>query len=446
MQNVEVLHSLIKRMDAMDLFGQVYEEVSTRRASDYAVAVEQKREEAFLLDVIVGCRKAQSSSQVFSMVFNDPTGEGLNQRTDAAYVMGDPSALLMLPKIKQAAHSRANDTMKEYLQWLGRSHLGESDAVIAKETGKSAATIRVGRKRAVDFLIEVAHDLRHGGTTVDGELPKPLQMAVDLMGEERLDDAWRVLQACRVHHGDDPRWLNISGLILISWDRYDEAIALFREGMTLADDVTMRAKLLNNWGKALLNADRLDQAQAIYLRANRLVPDGAPPLLNLLAVASERRDLQDCRHYSNLLAKLLSSGKLSVAQKEVVMNRLSNNPLYDWVRRTDAWKAPSRWLRKWSAAAAMVLVAAAAFLAITIAPVNTAEASSPGMQTMSRKSNTVNHGINVSPSSQIKPGRTAQQSGNSDPVQGDKGEGWVKPKDDLLSLWWWLFAWLFGAG
>lgn len=392
MENVELLHSLVKNMGAMDLFGHVYEELHADQADHYRAARADGREEAFLRDLIATSKRTFNATRVFSTVVHDPTGEGMARAEGSAYALGDPTSLLMLPKIQRAARLRASEAMREYLAWLQRSHLGESDPVIAESTGRSEATIRGGRKRAIEFLVEVAHDLRHGGTTVEGELPEALERAAECYTDHRLEGARRALEGCRSALGDDPRWLNIAGLVATAEGEYDEALSHFKEGLVCADDIEMRAKLLNNWGKALHNLGDLEEAQAIYLRACRLAPDGAPPWLNLLAIASERRDLQDCRHYANQLIKLLRSGKLDDRQIGIVMNRLTNNPMYDWVRRTEAWRGPSRWLRKWSSAAllAMVFVGAFAALSPTDAP--------------------------------------AEQAGFIEVSQGDKGEGWITPK------------------
>jgi Flp pilus assembly protein TadD len=392
MENIERLHTLIKEMGAMDLFGQIYEELRTSRVDAYDSARSQGCEDAYLRSLIEGHKKTYSAHRVFPTVLHDPIGEGLSRAQDVAYFRGDPSALLMLPRVQRAARKSASGTMVAYLTWLQRSHLGESDLSIARTTRRSEATIRGGRKRALEFLITVAYDLRHGGTTVDSELPDVLKMAADCYAGHRLEDAARILDECSDTYMEDPRWLNIRGLVEIGTDDCEAAVIRFKKGLMLADEIEMRAKLLNNWGKALHNLGRLEEAQAIYLRASRLAPEGTPPLLNLLAVASERRDLQDCRHYANQLVKLLSSGRLSDKQKGTVMNRLSDNPMYDWVRLTQAWKGPGRWLRKWSAKMAALALFAFCPLAVTATAASTPTLEVCDVQT-----------------------------------EGDKGEGWITP-------------------
>jgi len=393
MENIERLHTLVKEMGAIDLFGQVYEELHTSRVAEYGRARSEGRESAYLRRLIGDHKKTYSAHRVFPTVLHDPSGEGLARAQDAAYVTGDPTALLMLPRVQRAARHSAKGTMVDYLAWLQRSHLGESDLAIARSTKRSEATIRGGRKRAVEFLVSVAHDLRHGGTTVESALPEALKRAADCYSAHRLQDAVRILEGCAETYGADPRWLNIRGLVDIGLEEYEAAIELFKEGLVAADSVSMRAKLLNNWGKALHNMGRLERAQAIYLRACRLAPEGSPPLLNLLAVASERRDLHDCRHYANRLVKLLSSGRLSDKQKGMVMNRLSDNPMYDWVRLTEAWKGPGRWLRKWSAKVAL----ATFFILCPLALV----------------------------AGTLQPGQDVEVCDVEE--EGDKGEGWITP-------------------
>lgn len=415
MQNVALLHGLIKEMEAMEVFGHVYEELCGAQAQAHARAVAQGQEADFLRGLIRQVRRGQGDTHVFPTVLHDPSGEGLGSHQDATYAMGDPSALLLLPRIQRLAQERASETMLQYIGWLERSHQGHSDAAIAQDEGRSEATIRGGRKRAVDFLIEVAHDLRHGGTTVEAELPAPLQRAAELLLQERAEPAWEQLQRCAAAFPRDPRWFNIAGLVATERGALEEATELLREGLVLADEPAMRAKLLNNLGKAQHNQGRLRQAQATYLRAWRLAPQGAPPLLNLLAIASERRDLQDCRYYANQLVELLRDGDLPEATRATVYRRLSENPLYDWVRRTVAWKGPARWLRRWSQVAAALLAAVLVSAMLQAAP---AQAASP-LQL---------------------PGVEASQVSASEALgdtrQGTKGEGWIQPRSQSKGEGW----------
>ncbi|MEO1268508.1 MAG: hypothetical protein AAFX99_10445 [Myxococcota bacterium] len=433
MESVDLLHSLVKEMNAMELFGQAYETLKTARADEYAQAVVQGSEEQYLRGLLRDLRRSQGATHItYSQVLHDPSGEGLGQHPSTAYVAGDPKALAMLPKVHNAAYARANPTMRQYLDWLMCSARGESDVCIATREGRSEATIRGGRKRAIDFLIEVAHDLRHGGTTCDGALPPALQQAADCLLEQALEEAQAHLTACAGRWGDDPRWFNIAGLVALGQGRYDQALHRLRQGLIMADSPALRAKLLNNQGKVLHNMGLLKQAQASYLRAWRLMPQAAPPLLNLLAVASERHDLQDCRYYANQLVELLREGHLSPTQRETVMDRLSNNPLYDWVRRTVAWKGPARWLRRWAQAAAVALVTLVLALSLSTSP--------SWAQDGPMRAPHVPHHVQ-----QVSPIPTPTGAG----IQRDKGEGWVRFKsdntqtfeDESVNWWVWLDTW-----
>ncbi len=446
MQNVALLHSLIREMDAMDLFGHVYEDLCTTSAASYTVALKQNQERGFVRSRITAARRRLGSTQVFPQVLRDPSGEGLTQHNVESYRVGDPTALLLLPKIKRVAYRRASETMLQYLDWLSRNYEGESDASIATSLGRSEATIRGGRKRAIEFLIEVAHDLRHGGTTDDGELPDPLQKAANLLVEQELERAWMVLSSCKFSCEEDPRWFNIAGLVCVARGDYEDALAHLRSGLVLADEAKMRAKLLNNQGKALHNMGRLKRAQASYLRAWRLAPEGAPPLLNLLAVASERQDLQDCRYYAHKLVQLLRDGGLPMSTQKMVCERLSENPLYDWVKRTVAWKGPSRWLRRWAQIAAAVLVAmflglggwAAPVEAQGFAPSAGAPRGAATLQGPAPSSPSVYQGDKgegwILPAG--PPAQSSRKNQSQPKSQGDKGEGWILPKAGKPGSWW----------
>ncbi len=92
MENIEELHTLVKKMGAIDLFGKIYEALHTTEVENFRNARSQGHEERFLRDLIRSHKRTYSPTCVFPAVIHDPTGEGLAFAQESAYAMGDPTA------------------------------------------------------------------------------------------------------------------------------------------------------------------------------------------------------------------------------------------------------------------------------------------------------------------------------------------------------------------
>jgi hypothetical protein len=113
-----------------------------------------------------------------------------------------------------------------------------------------------------------------------------------------------------------------------------------------ADAPSVRGRILNNLGNLAEDEGRLEEARHYWLRAHQLLPHAPTPVLNLLAAASVERSYASAQHYITMLGDLLRSAKLSPEERMYVRRRLGENPKFDWLRATDAWRAgPARWVR-----------------------------------------------------------------------------------------------------
>jgi tetratricopeptide (TPR) repeat protein len=341
--DIQTLHDVVRREGALHVFGAVYEELVSDSAA-YDAASDEGTLTAFLTQLVRrSCRK-NPDAQVMPQVFTDPTGAEI-QAGSHQFSTGDPDAALLAPRVLEEARREASDKMDTYLGWLEHSHAGVSDGELAVAAGIEAVTIRGGRKRAVDFLLEVAHRMRHPALRIDAELPEPLARIAALLGDGDTDHAARLLEQARSDFDADPRWWNLMGVRAWRDSEWDAAIDCYREALVLADEPRLRTKILNNWGTIELSKDRYEAAQALFLRATRITQDGVPLWLNLLSVASLRHDVHDCRFYATRLVKVLRRKERSDAERRYASQRLRENPNYAWVRKTSAWQTIARWLR-----------------------------------------------------------------------------------------------------
>ena len=341
--DVQALHEIVRREDALHVFGAVYEQIVCDFAA-YQRAEDEGALSGFFTRIVRAARRKNPDAQVMPQVFTDPTGSEIRAGAHH-FSVGDPDAALMVPQVLAQAKGAATDRMVTYLRWLERSHAGVSDAEIALGEGIEAVTVRGGRKRAVDFLLDVAHRLRHPALRIDAELPCALARIAALLGSGDADEAGLLLEAARSDHAEDPRWWNLAGVHAWRGSRWDDAIRAYREALCLADEPQLRAKILNNLGTISLSRDRYEEAQGFFLRATRINEDGVPLWLNLLSVASLRRDVQDSRFYAARLVKALRSRGCTQDARAYAAQRLRENPNYAWVRKTSAWPGIARWMR-----------------------------------------------------------------------------------------------------
>lgn len=341
--DVQTLHEVVRDQGALHVFGAVYEELlaNPRRYDD---AERGDRVRPFLESLVRDVSRKNPDSRVLPQIFTDPTQSEL-QRPAYEFAVGDPDAALLAPQILEAAQETATQKMASYLGWLRKSHEGISDEEIAAAQGVEAVTIRGGRKRAVDYLLEVAHRMRHPAMRVVGELPEALAAIAAALSEKDTETAEGLLAQTQREFSEDPRWWNLAGAHAWRLSRWDDAVRSYREALVLADEPTLRAKILNNLGAISLSRDEFDLAQAQFLRASRIAPTGVPIWLNLLSVASLRRDIHDCRFYATRLVKVLRGRDSSASERSYAAERLRTNPNYEWLKQTSAWSGIARWLR-----------------------------------------------------------------------------------------------------
>lgn len=359
--DVQTLHQIVRDEGGLHVFGAVYEGI-VANPDAYVRAEGQGELRAYLTGLVrAACRK-NPDARVMPQVFTDPTRSELHA-ADARFSTGDPDAALLAPRILEEARAGASEKMATYLGWLRDSHRGVSDTELAAAEGIEAVTVRGGRKRAVDFLLEVAHRMRHPAMRVDAELPEPLAQIAARLTDGDAVTARQLLADAEPEFGADPRWWNLSGVRAWRCSEWDEAVRCYREALVLADVPRLRAKILNNLGTIELSRDRLDKAQALFLRASNLAENGVPVWLNLLAVASLRRDVHDCRFYATRLVATLR-GRDRAGDRAYAAERLRSNPNYAWVRKTSAWATIARWLRSVQARPALPRALAVASLVL----------------------------------------------------------------------------------
>lgn len=257
------------------------------------------------------------------------TGKALNQATARARAGG-------------------NATLLRYLGWYRERLAHMSYEAIAKSSHAPPATIRTGVARARKLVLRTVHELQQAQPApLTGAAPPAVEPLRRLWTEQKLDALEAGLEETRAEHAGDPHWLNLAALLAADRGRSAEAVELYHRGLVYADAPSVRGRLLNNLGNLADDQGDPDEAQRCWLRARQLVPDAPAPLVNLLALASLRRDYASAQHHLSELADLMSSGRLAGRERAYALRRLREHPRLRWLRQTDAWRnGPERWLRR----------------------------------------------------------------------------------------------------
>ncbi len=348
--------STVQRLQlSPDSLGAAWERCeSALSACDGAMAVDKVIEAA--------CRGAMKEvrRQDTPAVLTDATGEGLGTHS---YVAGAAASQVKTDVAREAwrlAHSTAKGRMTDYLAWFERNQRGETSDSIAESLGLPSATVRTGVRRARQRIIECANKLRYQKTArKPGELPAELEPVVAAFKRSDLVQMGTLLDAAADAFSEDPHFLLLHAWHSKELGDLDAAVTWLREALIFADVPVIRAKVLNTLGNTYDKAGDRDRARVQWRRAHALDDRAPVPILNLLANASERSDLADCQFYLNKLGELRSKKRLSEGESQFVLERLDDNPEFDWVRRTTPWsRGPARWLKQAAnLVAALMLVA-----------------------------------------------------------------------------------------
>jgi len=104
------------------------------------------------------------------------------------------------------------------------------------------------------------------------------KLAFKLHAQRRLDESERLYRALLDANPDDQNVMHYLGVLLQQTGRQAEALQLIERSLAADDTV---AAWHNNYGSALLDADRFDEAAAAYRHCTELDPDNVEVLCNL---------------------------------------------------------------------------------------------------------------------------------------------------------------------
>jgi tetratricopeptide (TPR) repeat protein len=266
----------------------------------------------------------------------------------------DGAGILDLEPSEQAlqralSHARAGSdrTLLRNLEWYAQRRAGRSYDAIARDARRVPGTVRTGVARARRHVLSVAHELRIARPApLDGGAPAAIEPLRKLWVAQDLDDLAHGLDATRDAFGDDPHWLNLTGLLKADRGDLAGARSTYESGLLFADAPEIRARLLNNLGNLADDEGDPAAARLYWLRAHQLLPRAPTPLINLLAGASRARDYESAQHYLAEIGDLLSRRRLTDEDRVYLLRRLRECPELDWLRDTDAWQlGPARWIR-----------------------------------------------------------------------------------------------------
>ena len=289
-----------------------------------------------------------SSSGGWLGTYIDPNGRPLDEN---GAVPGDPNSMALAQRAMQRAVSIAraekNTTLERNLSWYAERLKHRTYEAIANDEKRIPATVRTGVARARKFVLRIVHEMQHAQPApLSGEAPDHLEALRQLWFDQELDQLAVELERTRQDCQNDPHWLNLAGLLAADRSETAEAVRHFEQALIRTDAPSVRCRVLNNLGNLMDDVSCKDEAREAWLRAHQLVPTAPPPLLNLLAQASDDRDYASAQHYLCELAELLSAPEIEQETRGYVLQRLRENPRYRWLRETEAWmQGPARWLR-----------------------------------------------------------------------------------------------------
>jgi tetratricopeptide (TPR) repeat protein len=327
------------------------EEAAEGRPRELREALDRDALEAFLLPHVratIGTDRGSPPKGGWLGTYVAPDGRSIEK------LEGDSTDLAALD-ISQQALARAfsiakrdgNQTLVRNLSWYRDRLAHKSYEAIARADGKVPATVRTGVARARKFLLRIVHDLQHAQPApLNGEAPDEIEALRKLWVDQDLETLEQELERTRADCSEDPQWLNLAALLAADRGDQGEAETLYERALLLADESTVRGRVLNNLGNLRDDQEDLQGAEHYWRRARQLVPAAPTPLLNLLAGASLRRDYASAQHYIAEISDLLNSGRLDRDDRSYISRRLQENPRFAWLRDTDAWRlGPARWIR-----------------------------------------------------------------------------------------------------
>jgi tetratricopeptide (TPR) repeat protein len=323
---------------------------------EYRAALRSGRLREFLLPAVRDSVKRESRNGTrggWMGLFIGPDGRGVcSEESSGLDLEALAASRQALRRAFSLAESDGNETLLRNLRWYSQRLEHRSYEAIAAEEGRPKATVRTGVARARKFLLRVVHELQQAQPApLDGEAPAALGPLRRLWADQEVERLRLELERTRERFSGDPHWLNLAGLAAQDAGDREAARQSYERALVVADAPSVRGRILNNLGNLAEDEERLDEACQYWLRAHQLLPHAPAPILNLLAAASVERSYASAQHYITTLGDLLRAGKLSPEERMYVRRRLGENPKFNWLRATDAWRAgPARWVRVASAA------------------------------------------------------------------------------------------------
>jgi tetratricopeptide (TPR) repeat protein len=337
--------------------GEAYlacERAARARPREFRAALEAGRAEAFLTPAVQESLRGERSEEFrggWMGVFLGPDGRPVETGAAEEGIGADRIALETSHRALRKAFSRAaaedNRTMARNLNWYCERLASKTYEAIADAAGKPPATIRTGVARAKKLVLRIVHELENAQPApLNGQAPEALEGARRLWAEQDLDALDRELERTRPEFADDPHWLNLAALLAADRKQRERAHDLYERALVFADAPSVRGRVLNNLGNLLDDEAQSDAAELCWQRASQLVPAAPAPLLNLLALASTRRNYASAQHYISRIADLLNAAKLTDEERAYLCRRLRAHPRLSWLRQTEAWRlGPARWIR-----------------------------------------------------------------------------------------------------
>ncbi len=199
-------------------------------------------------------------------------------------------------------------------------YLEKGDTERARETYLRVVALDPGHPNANLHLAQMSVTARQGDAALRylGRLPSAAQsepgvellraQALDLAGERA--KAEDVIQAVEGRAGNDPRIWFSAGMILVSWQRYDEAEKALTHAL---DAAPTNFDILFNLGLAATRAGHFDRALEVFQTALKQRPDDVDCLYNLARVYSDRG--QD----DQAIVLLVKAQQLAPTRPDIVM-------------------------------------------------------------------------------------------------------------------------------
>ena len=318
---------------------------------EYRAALRSGRLQEFLLPAVRDSLKPESHNGTrggWMGLFIGPDGRGIRaEESSGVDLEALETSRQALRRAISLAESEGNETLLRNLRWYSERLEHRSYEAIAQREGRPKATIRTGVARARKFLLRVVHDLQQAQPApLDGEAPSELAPLRRLWADQDVERLRIELERTRERFSDDPHWLNLAGLVAQDGGDREAARRIYERALVVADAPSVRGRVLNNLGNLAEDEARCGEARQYWLRAHQLLPRAPAPILNLLAAASVERSYASAQHFITTLGELLRAGKLSSEERMYVHRRLGENPKFNWLRATDAWRAgPARWVR-----------------------------------------------------------------------------------------------------